>query len=761
MNAKRVISGRGPMVLALTAGTLAALLAPTAALGQTPAGDVAAKGADAAVGAEAMPLRKITLYRSGVGAFERQGLITGRQRVGLRFDVSQINDIIKSLQIVDLDKGLVEAVSYPSKDPLARRLNSFSVPIADAPSLPDLLGRLRGSRVEVETPGSKLSGTILSVESRMVPGPREERPIQQPFLNVVTETGIRTVAIPSITNLQLSDKELSAELARALGVVADARAERVKNVDMTLSGDGARRVVVRYVHETPVWKTSYRLVIPDAAEGKAGDGKGGEAKAGDGKGGEMKGDSLALQGWAIVENTTDQDWRDVRLSLVSGRPVSFQMDLSQPLYLARPDVPVPTIPGVAPREFAGGVNPPPAPTAMPAVTSGAAIRGTAGEMGAPGNPGGGGGGRMAQRAPRAELRESAAKGAPDGAMAGLRVMEDLSGSDLANYSPAAQARAGEAGEVFFYEVSTPVTVERQRSAMIPFLSAPVTGRRVSIFNPRDGSKHPLRGVEMTNSSSLQLLPGPIAVFDGAAYAGDATIGQVSPGDKRLLAYAIDLEVEVLAEPYSVSDLTKLRIVDGVFEQTTKSRMGTKFTLANRDAKRGRTVVLEQPKMSGWDLVQPAKPAEVTQDLYRFEVGIEAAKSAAFEYAVERTESQRLEIGSFGLDQLVAFRAQGKVSEAVVNAVRELSKKQATLADAERQLGLIDQQINTNTNEQTRISQTIKGLPQNSDLVNDYLKELRELNTKLRELRTNREKASQTVETARAAVTEYVRNLKAE
>src|SRR5207244_11454640 len=118
-------------------------------------------------------------------------------------------------------------------------------------------------------------------------------------------------------------------------------------VDVNLQGQGARDIVIAYVQEAPVWKTSYRLVLPDAPKDKDG-------KPAPKKGEGSTPDRFTIQGWAIVENTTDDDWKNVTLSLVSGRPVSFRMDLYEPLYVFRPEVPVPTGPGVMPRQYAGG-----------------------------------------------------------------------------------------------------------------------------------------------------------------------------------------------------------------------------------------------------------------------------------------------------------------------------------------------------------------------------------------------------------------------
>lgn len=737
------------VLLIALAGT--ALAAPTARAGaETPAtandiplvGDLFRTAADP-LGAEALPIRRITLYRSGVGAFERQGAVQENARVQLRFDVGQINDILKSLQLLDLDGGRIDSVSYASKDPLARRLSSFSVPIADSPSLPVLLGRLRGSAIEVKTiEGSTISGTILNVESRKVPGGGKDQPaIEMPFVALVTGAGIRAVAIDAITAMQLQDKQLADELNRALAAVAEARADRIKAVDLSLSGAGNRRVVVRYVHETPVWKTSYRLVLSDAPEQKA-------AAAG-GKDGKPVPDTLSLQGWAIVENTTDNDWKDVRLSLVSGRPVSFQMDLSEPLYLGRPDIPVPTIPGVLPRNFAAGTGgEKPGTPPMPAAS------------GAPGRPAGPGGEARARsalgrlEAGKMEMPATDANGL-------ARDMLSLSADDLVRYSPAAQARAGEVGEVFFFEVQNPVTIERQRSAMIPFLGSNIEGRRVSIYNMADRPDHPMRGLQLTNTSGMQLLPGPLAVFDGTAYAGDATINQVSPGDKRLLAYALDLDVVVTTKPESSGDVTRVRIVQGLIEQTFKSRESLTYTFDNKDQKRSRTIIVEHPKLPGWSLVGPEKAQEETQDLYRLEVTADAGKAASLTVTQEIVRAQQLDITSIDTPTIVRLGQSGKASPAVVKAIQQLAGLQSAVAQAQNEVNALQQQISTNTAEQTRISQTMERLPQNSDVYADYMKELKDLNTTLRTLRQKHKDKMAEAVTKTSERDAFVQNLNVE
>ena len=255
-----------------------------------------------------------------------------RQRLDeLRFKTSQINDILKSIVLQDQDGGRVGAITYPSQDPLAKTLRSFQVDITKNPSLADLLNQLRGARVTIQAQAEQLTGTILGVERRSVPADKGER-IEVPVLNLLTGAMIRSVELQSITSLTLDDPQLQDELTKALSALVQARDQDKKPVTINFTGTGERRVRIGYVVETPIWKTSYRLLLDD------------RKRVGQ------------LQGWAIVENQTESDWNDVSLSLVSGRPISFMMDLYQPLYATRPTVVPELFAGLRPQVYEGGMR---------------------------------------------------------------------------------------------------------------------------------------------------------------------------------------------------------------------------------------------------------------------------------------------------------------------------------------------------------------------------------------------------------------------
>lgn len=696
-----------------------------------------------------LPIRRITLYRSGVGAFERRGLVEGDNKVQLRFNTDQINDILKSMVVLDLSKGKgqIEGVSYSSKEPLSRRLSSFGVNISDNPSAGEILNRLRGTKVKIKTPAGESAGTIMNVEKKptVLPGANGSPPqvVDLPWINLVTDQGIKSVNLTESTGFEILDSALADELNKALAALAEYRAERTKTVDINLRGEGAREIVVGYVQEAPVWKPSYRLILPESKKRGSE-----EAKKGDDKKDAAKGDALTIQGWAIVENTTDEDWTNVRLGLVSGRPVSFTMDLYEPLYVARPAVPVPTVPGVAPRSYAGGQSPFRDADGVgydkaPQFDMQSALAPPPAASGAPGAP------KPMMKVEAGDYRRYA--GRKD--QADRETAKAISAEDMAGYAAKAQAQAIEVGEVFQYELEAPVSVERQRSAMLPILSSAIDGRRVSIYNAADSSEHPMRGVWITNSTNLQLMPGPISVFDNGAYAGDAQIGHVPAGDKRLLAYAVDLDVAARQEVDDRGTIRKVRIVKGLLERTILRRFTNAYFFDNKDKNRDRAVIVEQAKMGDWKLVAPEKPLEQTEAIYRFELDIPAGKSAKLAVTHERTDLASFQLTQLDLATLLQYQKDGTASQAVIDAFREAAKKQATIADTQKKIADLDNERKTIDADQGRIRSNMNTIDRQSELYARYMKKLTEQETKL-------EDSAKTMDTLRAQLESQQRDLDA-
>ncbi len=681
-----------------------------------------------------VPIRAITLYRSGVGSFERQGMISGEKTVELRFETEQINDILKSMVLLDLDGGKIGGVSYGSKEPLERRLKSFGVDISDSPTISQLFGKLRGARVSIVSTVGSHEGSILGVEARpMVEavGDKGGAVVQTEVLNLLTGTGVVSIPIPKISTFSLADKGLQEELNRALAAVAEHREDRLKSVDIRFVGaEKPRRVVVAYVTEMPVWKASYRLVLPETPKDGKDSGK------------------PTLQGWAIVENTTDADWKDVRLSLASGRPVSFTMDLYEPIFAPRPMLPVPVMGGIMPRVYE------------------AARRMRAEDVF--GNKVSAGG-SMAKAAEMVASQMNATRDdslGRDGAMfyselAPGAVPTSPPKDAYSDYAATSQAAAGEVGEQFMYTLDAPVTIERQRSAMLPILAAGITGRRVSIYNAGDLAKHPMRGVQVKNDSGLHLMPGPIAVYDGNTYAGDAQIPHTSRNQDRLLAYALDIDVSASRDVKESGAVVKIRVVDGLLEQKVKQERTTTYEFNNYDSARGRMVLVEHPKSPEWELIEPKKPSEGTDNLYRFEAPIEASKDAKLTVKEERVSFSSIAVTGIDVPTLLAYAKDGKASSAVVDAVKKAAELQSKINALQSELSRLKEERDEIARDQSRIRDNMSRIDRNSELYGRYMKKLNEQETRLEQLVGQTGDTEKKLDAATRELNEYLRGLDVE
>src|SRR5947209_13287709 len=340
----------GPAALAALSFVLWPARSPAEPAQPAPGGDTGARPAQ-------LPIAQVVLYSSGVGYFQREGTVEGEARVDLTFPAPDVNDLLKSMVLRDLDGGHVSAVSYDSAAPVERTLRSFALDLTANPPLHELLNQARGEKVEVSLqqgaagqPAS-LTGTVVGVEKQRQPQGKDAT-VEVALLNLWCADGLRALKLSEVQRVRLLSPVLEGELRKALEALAQSHDAQKKAVSLRFEGEGKRKVRVGYVVENPIWKTSYRLVL------------------------DPKGAKPYLQAWAVVDNPSDDDWRDVRMALVSGRPISFRMDLYAPLFVPRPLVEPELFASLRPPTYSGAMEardeaartaqaaPPPAPAAM-------------------------------------------------------------------------------------------------------------------------------------------------------------------------------------------------------------------------------------------------------------------------------------------------------------------------------------------------------------------------------------------------------------
>ncbi len=677
------------------------------------AGLVAAAAGPAARAAD-LPITRVNLFSSGVGYFQRDGAVEGEATIELQFSVNQINDILKSMVLQDFDGGQISAVNFPSQEPIEKALSAFALKIGDNPPLAELLNRCRGSRVQIAG-ATSLTGTIVGVEARQVF--RDDKFITEHYLNLFTDEGLRQLEIGELRHVKLLDPRLNSELAAALGVLSRNLDAEKKTVAVVFRGTDQRRVRIGYLLETPIWQTSYRMVL--SSEG-----------------------APYIQGWANVVNTTDDDWKDVRLSLVAGRPISFVQDLYTPLYVPRPVVRPELYMSLRPPTYAEGM-----PSAAPApaeVMSKLRSLGYVAEQ-APAKRGRGAGGRMA---------EMDAAGIAGGDEAYFQLGLEDSGV-------ASVAAAGEAGELYRYDIEGPVTLERQKAAMLPIVGEKVEAEKFSIYNPAVHAKYPLNGVMLTNSTGLHLMQGPITVFEDNTYAGDARLPDLKPGEKRLLSYALDLgvavEVEQRPEPVRTTSAKISRGTLIVVQKTLDHRL---YKLSNK-LERARNVLIEQAMGDDWKLIEPGEPMEKAEQTYRFKVAVEAKKAASYPVRFERTDSVRTVLSTMNTNDMQIYVRNSEVSQKVRDALARVIELRGQLDRLRRAQSDRERQINEIGSEQGRIRENMKSLPRDSDLYNRYVAKLNEQETQIEGLRREVADLKAQADAKEDELTQYIASLEIE
>jgi hypothetical protein len=698
------------------------LVAPVA--GAVGVGVLAGAGADRLAGAApeaarqdvrpavSLPLTRVVLFNSGVGYFSRSGEVTDDARVDLSFQEDDVNDLLKSMVLEDFDKGRVAAVSYDSREPISRTLASFAVNLNGSPTFAGIVSQMRGERVEVvTTPGAanqpgKLSGSIVGVEAQKVPAGATT--VDAQVLNLWCAEGLRAVKLAEVQQLRFANPLIEAEFRRALDTLALTHDSQKKAVSLHFAGDGKRRVQVGYVVEAPVWKTSYRLVLD--AEGKA---------------------RPYLQGWALVENPTDEDWAGVKMALVSGRPISFKMDLYNPLFVPRPTVEPELFASLRPVTYRGnfGGTRDKLARAVDAMEE-LAKQSEKGFV------------KDLDEAKKADANgERAARGAdraPDGKGGGFglapgrpadpqyarRLTEELGRRpDLGAAGNA--ATAGQLGDVFQYTIDHPVTLGRQKSAMLPIVGKDVEGQKVSIYNPAVQKSHPLLGLRFKNTSGAHLNQGPVTVFEGSVYAGDTRVLDVQPGEERLVSYAIDLgtEVDPQAGP-GTQKVTSVKAVKGIVTTKTLLTEVRNYKVVNR-SQADRTLLIEHPNRTAqqFKLVETDKPAEETPEFLRFQTPVKAGETKTFTVKEEKEVAASVTLTNGAENQIRYFVNLAEASPALKAKLQEALGVKGEWDVVRRDLAQVQADLQRLNLDQDRIRKNLRETPKEAEVYDTYLKKL--------------------------------------
>jgi hypothetical protein len=472
-------------------------------------------GATPAVASD-LALKRVMLSSAGVGYFEYETEVDGPAHLGLDIPLDQVDDVLTSLVVFD-SAGAVGTVELPGRDNINASFANLPFGPESLRSTVDYLNSLQGVEINVQGP-RPMNGRIVYADRVSVPLPAPsgqlEPNLQRTRVSILGEEGLRQFIFEEAESIQISDPDLRARVGQALDSLRREANQSLRRLTLRTTGEGHRMVRVGFVAAAPLWKASYRLVLP--------------AK---------DGDPARLQGWAVLENPSGSDWNGVALTLQYGNPVTFRQAIYQRYYVQRPEVPV---------EILGRILPsidtrarPAAPTAASAQSGSAPARlSAASAMAAPLAP------RSDSMAPPAE-QVQAAEGAEETT---FRLAEPV------------MLAVGHSASVPIIDRNVPA--ERLDLA-IGDDPHPLSSVRIS----NDTSASIPAGVLTLYDAA-----------EAATFAGDARLGGLPAGENRLLSFAQDLRTSIERRSSGETALASLTASEGVLHITTRQREVLQVTL---------------------------------------------------------------------------------------------------------------------------------------------------------------------------------------
>jgi len=654
-----------------------------------------------------LPVKRVVLYKNGVGYFEHTARVHGTQDLSIDFTTAQLNDVLKSLTAVDLGEGQVSSVRYNSIAPLDQRLKSLRLPFGEQITQDEYLAALRGARVEVRSGSRAASGHLLSVEKTRRQKTKDDFEDVTTF-SIVTDTGeMKNFELNSATSVRTTERELSSEVQRYLDLIGSSRAPDVRRMSFTAAGEGDRDVFVSYISEVPVWKSTYRILIPRDPSEKP-----------------------LLQGWAVVDNTIGEDWKDVQLSLVTGAPQSFVQNISQPLYARRPEVPLPKSLLLTPQSHeATEVN---------------------------------GGDQVQVTQKQAAAQQTNGRNFSQLIALAPGVSNQTGQDEGIVANQVAEAQGESLGDYFEYAIHRKITIGKNQSALVPILQAHIEAEKVTLWNPNSA---PLLALWIRNTSGEVLDAGSFNVLEAGTFAGEGVLETIHPDERRLLSYAGDAAVHTKhSSELSEKPFSRVQIVKGVMVLTKAQHRTERFSVRNADTS-ARQVIIESPEEKGWQLAPGTpQPEESTESFHRFRVPVDAGKTA--ELTVESVYPQQVyyELSNLDASTVELIAQQRRVTASIQQALDDIVRKKMRMSQISEQIDERKHESDQIAADQSRIRENmkaLKGAEEEKALLQRYVGQLESQENRLATLRKESSDLTTQQSAARVALDQSIMALHAD
>lgn len=652
-----------------------------------------------------IPVDRVILSTSGLANFVHQMQVKDNATVEFPVRFQQVDDILKSLVIFD-KKGRLGGVTLPGQQPLAQVFKDlpFSQGQLNNPML--LLNAYQGASVTAKGNGSAMTGKIMQVQPEQVVVD-DNQTVTKHRLSLMTDTGLRQVLLEDLQSLHFEDEKIRGEIARALDAIRENGTSERRMLTVSLPGEGSRNVTLSYVVDAPLWKTAYRMVVPETGSDKKG----------------------LLQGWAVVENMTASDWQNVDMTLVSGNPVTFKQSLYQSYYVSRPELPVQVFGRVMPRVDKGALG---KAVGAAADMDDVSRPKTAAELE-----------KMMADEPLTQWRQSldASRVAPAevnearsfGTSAVPMPMAAAGYGGVSSVAPAANAAASaEATTQVLFRFPDRFSLKSGQSMMLPFISREIPMERVSLYQPDTHATHPLAAVEIKNDGNTGLPPGVLTLYEesallkGTSFVGDASLPVVPQGDKRMLSYALDTKVKIDRENKHEVVEGKIAVSRGVMRTAVRTLAQTVYTIKAPE-KEDRMVVIEHPRMGGYDVVTPdPKDVEITDTHYRIRVPLKAGEKKVLSVVLENKGEKAYSIIGMSTSQMLVYAGtHGDLDKSTRKAFAQMAEIRKEMDTIDQSIREAERQRSTIFQDQERVRRNLQSLSGTSDIQQKYLRKLNE------------------------------------
>ena len=639
----------------------------------------------------------ITLSSGGVSEISRKPAISDDGIVEIEVPLNQVDDVLKSI-VLKGGKGAIKSISLAGPNPLEETFRQLPFSPSDLSSMSAFLSSIPGTPVTVSSAGKTVKGKILGVETLAKSDDAKSDDAKSHVLTVLDLDGqIQTIKLGEDTSLSVDDARMKLKLASATAALGRGSNDSARVIRITVGGLSATDSRLAYVVAAPIWKTAYRILTEP--NGKA-----------------------RLQAWAVVENASGEDWKDVKLTLTSADPVTLKQRLHQIYWKDRAEVIVDT------------------------ATNNVVEADT---------------GNLANRArARPAASEKAAVFESDEQMAGaMRVpapaISGYGGSSATENTNSAVAAASENDTSASFELPGTFSLTNGDSLSVPIVDAQIEAEMVSIYRGGSSNIHPVAAIMLKNSTGNSMPGGILTVYDsGAGYVGDAQLLSLPKDDTRIAAFATDRKVTITQEQEPTRQITDIKVVDGVIRIAQKVRETTTYRISGAlDA--DRTVIIEHPVRGGWSFSSQADDGK-TVSHHRLKALVKAGEEQSVVAVDEQIQSESY--GLIDVDPAALLSWSSSASDkGVAEKFSQLAKARQQQIDKQLELQRSEEKLQDLQGEQERIRENIAAVPENSDLKAKYLTMLEESEDTISEVSKARQASKVEIDRFTNEVREQIRN----